>query len=169
MWGSNFWSRQIHKPTFGPEIFANPLFVHSLASNLDQKCTFSEFESGPKPQFGRWSWILKINSLITCQSVVLIHFQIFRMCTFCPDFKLTPSNIFLDQKLDSCLEHTVWSNWQPLYFEAILRCLTSAFLITRCVLSNLQSLSRINPCNPCTISNPYRRICYHRVCTAVIY
>ena len=40
----------------------------------------------------------------------------------------------------------------PYIFDAIEG--TSAFVITRCVLSNLQSFSGIHPCNPCTISNP---------------
>ena len=53
-------SFQVLGPIFGPEKylssvspveFADALLVHSLMSNLDRKCRFEHFESGPKLQF----------------------------------------------------------------------------------------------------------------------
>ena len=67
--------------------FADTISVNSLTSNLDQKCAFEQFESGPKLHFETWS--CKYNFKVFLRSRSSVKLQ------FCSTFKLYECAILL--------------------------------------------------------------------------
>ena len=64
------------------KLLRKAIMAQNLISNLDQKCLFEQFESGPKSPFD-----IAVLVHIMCQKAILNHFQIVRKDTFDPDSK----------------------------------------------------------------------------------